>query len=93
MTTVTLEEAKLHMRVDHDEEDNYIQGLIAAAETHVSNFLGDGLPDPMPAPIKAAVLLLVGDLYEHRERQGDRTLTEGTAYSMLLAPYRSMAVQ
>lgn len=92
MTTVTLEEAKLHMRVDHDEEDGYIMGLVAAAETHVANFLGDGLPDPMPAPIKAAVLLLVGDLYEHRERQGDRTLTEGTAYSMLLAPYRSMAV-
>lgn len=92
MTTVTLEEAKLHMRVDHDEEDSYILGLIAAAETHVGNFLGDGLPDPMPAPIKAAVLLLVGDLYENRERQGDRTLTEGTAYSMLLAPYRSMAV-
>ena len=92
MTTVTLEEAKLHMRVDHDEEDGYIMGLVAAAETHVSNFLGDGLPEPMPAPIKAAVLLLVGDLYEHRERQGDRTLTEGTAYSMLLAPYRSMAV-
>lgn len=92
MTTVTLEEAKLHMRIDHDEEDGYIMGLVAAAETHVANFLGDGLPDPMPAPIKAAVLLLVGDLYEHRERQGDRTLTEGTAYSMLLAPYRSMAV-
>lgn len=92
MTTVTLEEAKLHMRVDHDEEDGYIMGLVAAAETHVANFLGDRLPDPMPTPIKAAVLLLVGDLYEHRERQGDRTLTEGTAYSMLLAPYRSMAV-
>ncbi len=92
MTTVTLEEAKLHMRVDHDEEDGYIMGLVAAAETHVANFLGDGLPDPMPAPIKAAVLLLVGDLYEHRERQGDRSLTEGTAYSMLLASYRSMVV-
>ncbi|MCE0943053.1 head-tail connector protein [Pseudomonas asiatica] len=92
MTTVTLEEAKMHLRVDHDEEDGHILGLIAAAETHVSNFLGDGLPDPMPAPVKAAVLLLVGDLYENRERQGDRTLTEGTAYSMLLAPYRSMAV-
>lgn len=92
MTTVTLEEAKLHMRVDHDDEDGYFQVLIAAAETHVAKFLGDSLPDPMPAPIKAAVLLLVGDLYENRERQGDRTLTEGTAYAMLLAPYRSMAV-
>lgn len=92
MTTVTLEEAKLHMRVDHDEEDNYIMGLVAAAETHVANFLGDDLPDPMPAPIKAAVLLLVCDLYEHREREGVRVMSERTSYAMLLAPYRSMAV-
>lgn len=92
MTTVTLDEAKLHMRVDHDAEDDHISGLILAAETHVSMYLGDALPDPMPAPIKAAVLLLVGDLYENRERQADRTLTEGTAYTLLLAPYRSMSV-
>ena len=92
MTTVTVDEAKLHMRVDHDSEDSYIEGLIMAAEGHVSMYLGDDLPDPMPAPIKAAVLLLVGDLFENRERQGDRTLTEGTAYTLLLAPYRSMSV-
>ncbi|NMY56771.1 head-tail connector protein [Pseudomonas sp. WS 5051] len=89
----TLDEAKLHLRVDHDAEDEYLRGLILAAETHVGMYLGDTLPDPMPAPIKAAILLLVGDLYENRERQADRTLSENTAYSMLLAPYRSMAVQ
>ena len=92
MTTVTLDEAKLHLRVDQDFEDDYITSLILAAEGHVSMYLGDDLPDPMPASIKAAVLLLVGDLYENRERQGDRTLTEGTAYTLLLGPYRSMAV-
>ncbi len=93
MTTVTVDEAKMHLRIDQDFEDDYLQGLILAAETHVSMYLGDASPDPMPAPIKAAVLLLVGDLYENRERQGDRTLTEGTAYALLLGPYRSMAVQ
>lgn len=92
MTTVTLDEVKLHMRVDHNAEDDYIKGLILAAETHVGAFLGDALPDPMPAPVRAAVLLLIGDLYENRERQADRTLSENTAYSLLLSPYRSMAV-
>ena len=79
------------MRVDGDDEDTYITGLVMAAEPHVSNFLGDDLPDPMPDP-KAAALLLVADLYENRERQGDRTLTKGTAYAMLLAPYRTLEV-
>jgi len=92
MTTVTLDEAKIHLRVDQDFEDGYITSLILAAEGHVSVYLGDDLPNPMPAPIKTAVLLLVGDLFENRERQGDRTLTEGTAYTLLLAPYRSMSV-
>lgn len=92
MTTLTLDEAKLHLRVDQDFEDDYITSLILAAEGHVSMYLSDDLPDPMPVPIKAAVLLLVGDLYENRERQGDRTLTEGTAYTLLLSPYRSMSV-
>lgn len=92
MTTVTLDEAKMHMRVDHPDEDSYIEGLVMAAEAHISMYLGDASPDPMPAPIKAAVLLLVGDLYENRERQADRILHEGTAYALLLSPYRSMAV-
>lgn len=44
ITTVTLDEAKLHLRVDHDAEDDYLLGLILAAETHVSMYLGDDLP-------------------------------------------------
>jgi len=90
MTTV--EEAKTHLRVDHDVEDEYIDSLIAAAEDHVSKYLGDDLPDPMPNPVKAAVLLLVADLYEHRERQADRIFRENKTYDLLLNPYRSMGV-
>lgn len=37
---VTLEEAKLHLRVDGDEEDSLIEGLIAAAVSHIDGWTG-----------------------------------------------------
>lgn len=38
--------------------------------------------------MKSAALLLVADLYEHREAQTDRPLTDNRAFARLLAPYR-----
>lgn len=35
-----------------------------------------------PAPIKAAVLLAVGDLYENREGQADRQLFSNPTYAL-----------
>jgi len=91
--TVELEDAKNHLRVVHNEEDMLIETYLNAALGHVAIYLGDDLPDPMPEPVAAAVLLLTADLYMNRERQADRALYENTAYSLLLNPYRSMEVQ
>ncbi|MFV1944193.1 head-tail connector protein [Pseudomonas luteola] len=90
--TLTITQAKEHLRVLHDLEDGMIELYLEAAISLVSQYLGDDLPDPMPEAIQAAVLLLTGDLYLNRERQADRTLSENTAYQLLLAPYRSMRV-
>jgi hypothetical protein len=89
---MTLTEAKAHLRVTHNLEDALIQSYLDAALAHVANFLGDDLPDPMPAPVEAAVLLLMADLYINRERQGDKPLNENSAYALLLNPFRDMAV-
>lgn len=89
---MTLEEAKEHLRVAHDLEDALIQTYLDAALQHVAIYLGDDLPDPLPKPIEAAVLLLMADLYLNRERQVDRVLSENSAYALLLNPYRSMSV-
>lgn len=37
---VTLEEAKLHLRVDHDDEDTLIDAIIDAAVGHMDGFTG-----------------------------------------------------
>lgn len=90
--TVTLEKAKAHLRVTHDAEDTLIQSYLTAAESHVAAYLGDDMPEPMPEPVAAAVLLLVGDLYVNRTRQADRILYGNDTYALLLNPYRTTEV-
>jgi len=94
---MTLDDVKLHLRVDHDDEDDTISLYLDAAINGVANYLNaeydDLATDPdTPAPIKAAVLLAVGDLYENREGQADRQLFSNSTYERLLAPYRMMGV-
>ena len=52
----------------------------------------DGEADSLPAPIKAAVLLMIGDLYEHRETVVIGTISSripvSTAVESLLSTYR-----
>lgn len=46
-----------------------------------------GYPDGIPAPIRAAILLHIGSLYQHREQTAERW--EPTrAYEALLTPFR-----
>ena len=92
---ITLEQAKAHLRITHDDEDTAIRAMIDAATVAAADYLN--LPvadiiDDMPAPVHAAILLQVGDLYENRERQADRQLYASLTYERLLNPYRAMAV-
>lgn len=86
----TLAETKLHLRVDNNEEDSYIASLIDAAEAAVLDYLDvPELPDA--GPVLAAVLLLVGALYEDREAVTDRPLADNQLFTRLLNPYRRWA--
>lgn len=92
---ITLDQAKAHLRITHDDEDAAIQAMIDAASAAAADYLN--LPvadiiDDMPAPVHAAILLGVGDLYEHRERQADRQLFASLTYERLLAPYRVLTI-
>ena len=66
---LTLPETKLHLRVDHNDEDVLIEALMATATAACASFLNMPAADlvvAVPAPIKSAALLLVGALYENR---------------------------
>lgn len=75
MAVLTLEEIKAHLRLDGDEENVQLTLLSEAAEDYATQYLGrslpwlddEGAPAPVPASVRAALLLIVGDLYENRE--------------------------
>lgn len=91
---VTLSEAKLHLRVTGTSEDSLISLLIQAATDRVENFINQQIPgaydSPVstPASIKAAVLLMVGDMFENREAGGEKTYNINPTVKALLYPYR-----
>ena len=88
---LTLQETKLHLRVDHSEEDALIEALMDTATAACADYLNMEAADlvvAVPAPVKSAALLLVGALYENRESMGERPYNKNPAFEMLLAPYR-----
>ena len=92
----TLDQAKAHLRVDHTHEDALIQSMIDAATQSVANHLDmhvDDMEDyiDMPAPVAAAILLRVADLFENREAVNDRPYSKNPTFEALLNPYRSLS--
>jgi len=89
MARVSLEEAKRHIRVLHDFEDDIIGFYIDAAEAHIES-IGVVYPDgPVPASLKAAQLLLVSHLFTNRDAVTEsRVRTLPLGFDALTAPYR-----
>ena len=66
---LTLEESKLYLRVDSDDEDVLITSLIQTAKEMVENILRYELTefDTIPQSINQSMLYIVSALYESRQ--------------------------
>jgi hypothetical protein len=80
---VSLAEAKLFLRVEHEAEDQLIQTLIDAAQARVEGEVGLSLISTSPAPLRLAILMLTLRAYERGE--AEMALAPVEAW---IAPYR-----
>ena len=86
---VTEDEVKVHLRIQHDEEDEYIGSLIAQAQAAAEDYCRVQFSDPAPEPVRLAILLMVSHFYENRYNPDRQVyLTMRMAFQNLLYPYR-----
>ena len=85
---VTLEKAKNYLRVDSSDDDALIKSLITTAETLVkeTSRMSDEELAPYKEVVEIAELFTIAYLYEHREEEDFKNLTETVKY--LLFPIR-----
>ena len=88
---IDLTKAKQHLRVDHSDEDQGIANLISAAEDYLVD-IGVNKPEPRPASIDQAVLLLIGHWFANREAvlSGTVAVELPLAFDALVAPHRNI---
>ena len=86
---VTVDEVKTHLRIQHDEEDGYLESLIMQAQATAEDYCRVQFSEPAPEPVRLAILLFVSHYYENRDNP-DRVMyaTMRIAFENLLSPYR-----
>ncbi|SOC23152.1 head-tail connector protein [Rhodobacter maris] len=94
MSSVTLPELKAQLNLDHDLDDALLSHLIDAAEAYAASFTGARLPDPLPATIRQAVLMLAAFWYETREAALSGTAPASVPFGVheLLQAHRAWVV-
>ena len=87
---LTVDEVKVHLRIDNDEEDEYIETLIRQSQAAAENYCRVAFEDDAaPEPVRLAVMLMVSHYYENRDNP-DRAVygTMRISFENLLYPYR-----
>ena len=100
---IDLPKAKLHCRIDHDDEDTLIQGYIDAANEQIRAHLDREVISTEAerknesdlidnSALDAARLLFVGHLYMNREATTQAVSELPLGYWSLIQPYRNIGV-
>lgn len=82
---VTMEEAKLYLKLDTAEEDSLVETLLSSSETLCLDILrkeAEEVDEKDTELLKTAMLFAVGYFYEHRE-EADHKALQQTLYYLL----------
>lgn len=92
LSIVTLADLKAHLRVEHNDDDDQIVGMLEAARGYVESWCGplDDIAGAMPAGLVHALKLYVCHLYENREpvNIGSSGAETPMGFFDLIDPYR-----
>jgi len=89
---LTVDEAKQHLRIEYDEEDELIEKLIAQAQAAAEDFCRVSFEEDVPEPVRLACLLFVSYHYENRDISDMTTYKSmRMAFEHLLYPHRDPA--
>lgn len=89
---VTVQEMKTHLRILHDEEDDYIETLIRQAQAAAEDYCRVSFDGEAPQSARLAVMLMVSHYYENRDNADKHVyLTMRMAFENLLYPHRDVS--
>ena len=88
---LTVEEAKAHLRLQHEEEDAYLASLILQAQAVAEDYCRVSFDETAPQAVRLAVLLMVSHYYENRDNPDKHVyLAMRMAFENLLYPHRNV---
>ena len=88
---VSVDEVKTHLRIDHDDEDTLIEGLIAQAQAVAEDYCRVSFGDEAAESVRLAVMLMIAHYYENRDNPDKQVyVTMRIAFENLLYPYRDV---
>ena len=89
---LTVDEVKQHLRIDNDEEDSLIEGLIRQAQASAEDYCRVSFDEDAAEPVRLACLLFVSYYYENRDIPDMVTYKSmRMAFEHLLYPHRDPA--
>ncbi len=101
MALITLDQAKLHLRLDNDDHDEQLEEIIEDASGIILDYLKAGAgtyqttsgePDDVPRAVVAAVKLGVSALFENPEQDEKGPLVLSQTVKNLLMRLRDPAI-